>query len=661
MAEAVYWAGRYLERAEDTARIVRVHGETHIDLPVGEDVGWLPLVEIAGTTAGYREHNIRVVPRTSTVQSKGSVEAQVVAFVLTDRDNPSSVLASIAGARDNLRRARPVVPREVWELCNELWLALHSDASDITARDRRVLWLQRVIDEIQRINGVMHGTMRRDEALAFFQMGQALERAEMTCRVLAVRADSAVPGPGRDVYGEVRQMALLRSLASYQPFRRAMPAQPDAASTLRFLLQDEAFPRAVCACIGELRDLVKALPHNEPILTACTDTVVLVAEAPLAQPTASGLRAFLAELGPAIGNLNEHIEASFFSLGGSRSAVLADRSFHTGRADPAAGAVRSPAGGAHPGKIGDVVEERVYRVTHVTTYDYEAPVDQSYNEAHLRPRDTEYQRCLSHDLEVDPPPRTWFESVDPFGNAVATFVVQGGFTHMSVTATSEVLVTPCPPPPAGPPWESVRTLLEIDRQSSARDARRCRAPSRLIPTAGSLAEYAEESFQPGRPLVESVMDLAGRIHRDFVYEPGFTSISTPLLEVFDQRRGVCQDFAHLMIGCLRSLGLAARYVSGYIETFPPPGQERLVGADASHAWASVYLPGWGWVDVDPTNDQFVAESYITTAWGRDYWDVSPLRGSVEGGGGSHRLDVAVDVNRVSESTANVSGSVPHRA
>ncbi len=134
MAEAVYWAGRYLERAEDTARIVRVHGETHIDLPVGEDVGWLPLVEIAGTTAGYREHNIRAVPRTTTVQSKESVEAQVVAFVLTDRDNPASVLASVAGARDNLRRARPVVPREVWELCNELWLALHSDASDITAR-----------------------------------------------------------------------------------------------------------------------------------------------------------------------------------------------------------------------------------------------------------------------------------------------------------------------------------------------------------------------------------------------------------------------------------------------------------------------------------------------------------------------------------------------
>jgi transglutaminase-like putative cysteine protease len=168
-----------------------------------------------------------------------------------------------------------------------------------------------------------------------------------------------------------------------------------------------------------------------------------------------------------------------------------------------------------------------------------------------------------------------------------------------------------------------------------------------------LAEYAEGSFHPGRPLVEAVLDLTDRVYREFQYEPGFTSIATPLLEVLEQRRGVCQDFAHLMIGCIRSLGLAARYVSGYIETFPPPGQERLVGADASHAWASVYLPGWGWVDVDPTNDQFVAESYITTGWGRDYWDVSPLRGSVEGGGGSHRLDVAVDVTRVVTATADV--------
>jgi transglutaminase-like putative cysteine protease len=431
-----------------------------------------------------------------------------------------------------------------------------------------------------------------------------------------------------------------------------MPARTDAASTLRFLLQDEAFPRAVCACLTELRDLVKSLPHNEPILAACTDAAVLVADAPLAQPTSPGLRAFLAELQPAIGNLHDHIEASFFApMATSAPAASRYQSTHGPPAAPIA-VSRSPDAGTRPARIACVTGDRVYRVTHTTTYGYAAPVDQSYNEAHLRPRATDHQVCTSHSLEVDPKPSSWFESVDPFGNSVATFVVRGGFEHMAVTATSEVVVASTPASPAGPPWESVRALLEIDRQPTARDARRCRAPSRLVPTSSPLAEYAEGSFLSGRPLVDAVMDLNSRIFTDFVYEPGFTSITTPLHDVLEQRRGVCQDFAHLMIGCIRSLGLAARYVSGYIETSPPQGEERLVGADASHAWASVYLPGWGWVDVDPTNGQVVAESYITTAWGRDYWDVSPLRGSVEGGGESHQLDVAVDVSRVIAATAS---------
>jgi transglutaminase-like putative cysteine protease len=149
-------------------------------------------------------------------------------------------------------------------------------------------------------------------------------------------------------------------------------------------------------------------------------------------------------------------------------------------------------------------------------------------------------------------------------------------------------------------------------------------------------------------VLESASDLTSRIYREFAYEPGATSVTTPLLEVFEHRRGVCQDFAHLMIACVRSIGLAARYVSGYIETPPPSERDALVGSNASHAWAAVYLPGWGWVDFDPTNNQTATSSYVTTAWGRDYWDVSPLRGSVEGGGGSHRLHVSVEVERINE-------------
>ncbi|HXQ61896.1 MAG TPA: transglutaminase family protein, partial [Acidimicrobiales bacterium] len=294
----------------------------------------------------------------------------------------------------------------------------------------------------------------------------------------------------------------------------------------------------------------------------------------------------------------------------------------------------------------DVAEQRVYRVVHRTTYEYGGPVEQSYNEAHLRPRDTAQQRCTGHELAIDPEPTSRSEYVDSFGNAVTVFVVGGGFYRLSVTATSEVTVHRAPPPPPSLPWESAQWLLDIDRQGGSRDARQYRAPSRLVPASPDLVAYAAPSFPAGRPLVEAVVDLAGRIHRDFVYEPGFTSVTTPVLEVLEYRRGVCQDFAHLAVGCLRSMGLAARYVSGYIETIPPEGQRRLLGADASHAWFSVYVPGWGWIDVDPTNDQVVSESYVTTAWGRDYWDVSPLRGSVEGGGMSHTLDVAVDVTRV---------------
>ncbi len=251
-------------------------------------------------------------------------------------------------------------------------------------------------------------------------------------------------------------------------------------------------------------------------------------------------------------------------------------------------------------------------------------------------------------IEVDPPQSSWSEHLDVFGNTVAGFVVRGGFEHLTITATSRVLVADgeAPAVPGGPPWETARRLIDADRLPASADARRFRTPSRLVPGSPALAEYAAASFPPGRALVEGTLDLSSRIHRDFLYDPGFTSVTTPLLEMFEARRGVCQDFAHLAVGCLRSLGLAARYVSGYLETRPPPGQERLVGADASHAWASVYIPGWGWFDIDPTNDQIARDSYVTVGWGRDYWDVSPLRGSVEGGGGSHTLEVEVDVDRL---------------
>ena len=290
-----------------------------------------------------------------------------------------------------------------------------------------------------------------------------------------------------------------------------------------------------------------------------------------------------------------------------------------------------------------------YRIEHRTKYLYSGPVSRCRNEAHLRPRDTDRQICVSSDLVVSPTPTSWSDRNDFYGNPVASFVVDGPFTEMTVDASSVVDVVDGDPLPAtGPSWGEALDLVTNDLSPGMLDAREFCFESPLVSTARVVRDYAEPSFVAGAPLVDAVTNLVERIHADFRYDPGFTTVTTPLDDVLRHRRGVCQDFAHLAVGCVRSMGLAARYVSGYLETAPPLGVERLVGADASHAWLSVYVPGWGWLDVDPTNDKIVGSTYVTTAWGRDYGDVSPLKGIVFGGGDFHNLDVTVDVARIEE-------------
>ena len=288
----------------------------------------------------------------------------------------------------------------------------------------------------------------------------------------------------------------------------------------------------------------------------------------------------------------------------------------------------------------------IYRIVHRTNYRYNAPVSRCRNEAHLRPRDTDRQQCVSSELVVEPTPTSWSERTDFFGNPVFSFVVDGPFEELTVTSVSSVSVTGHEPlPPTGPAWEAVRDSLASDLGRDMLAAREFCFESPLVPVSGNVREYARQSFTAGRAVVEAIAELTERIFTDFVYDPGFTTVTTPLEDVLAFRRGVCQDFAHLAIGCFRSMGLAARYVSGYLETAPPAGGARLIGADASHAWPSVYVPGWGWLDVDPTNNTIVGPTYVTTAWGRDYGDVSPLKGIDFGGGDSHLLDVSVDVSR----------------
>ena len=284
-----------------------------------------------------------------------------------------------------------------------------------------------------------------------------------------------------------------------------------------------------------------------------------------------------------------------------------------------------------------------YEVVHTTEYDYSESVAVSHHLAHLTPRFLPHQQRLCHDLQIEPAPAAMTTHTDYFGNAATFFAMQGAHRHLIVRARSRVaLHTQNLPSPTGtPPWEAV-----ADRSTLPLEALEFLFGSTLMPASAGLAAYARAPFLPGRPLLDAVLDLTRRIHADFTFDPEATTVATPIEDVFTSRRGVCQDFARLEIACLRAIGLPARYVSGYLETVPPPDRPRLLGADASHAWLAVYS-GTGWIHVDPTNNLLPSHTHITLAWGRDYDDVSPIHGVILGGG-THTLRVNVDVLRLAE-------------
>jgi transglutaminase-like putative cysteine protease len=286
-----------------------------------------------------------------------------------------------------------------------------------------------------------------------------------------------------------------------------------------------------------------------------------------------------------------------------------------------------------------------YAVRHSTVYEYGGDVAHSHHLLHLTPRDFDFQRSLSHSIALDPEPSSALDGVDAFGNPITRVEYERSHDRLSVIAEMEVEVLPRPDGlPAGDSWESVRTRLSYHAEPMKADdleACRFRMQSSHVLIKQALEDYAKDCLGAGRSIEEASEALMRKIRREFKYVPGSTTNRTPVTEVLKTRRGVCQDFAHLMIGCLRSSGLAARYVSGYIRTARTGGDE-LVGGDASHAWVSVYCPPAGWLDFDPTNDCRVGEDHVTVAWGRDFGDVSPLRGMIVGGG-RHKLSVDVSV------------------
>lgn len=287
------------------------------------------------------------------------------------------------------------------------------------------------------------------------------------------------------------------------------------------------------------------------------------------------------------------------------------------------------------------------RILHRTTYHYGDPATTSHHEARLTPRQSEVQRTITHELECSPSPSTRRGRLDYFGNRTNYFGLTEPHRRLDVTATSLVETSPTylPDFELTPAWEAVASQLRRDLRRDVLQATQMRFASPLVPLIAGLSEYASSSFPEHRPVLQGVADLMQRIYQDFIYDSAATDLLTPLSAVLETRRGVCQDFAHIMLGCLRSLGLAARYTSGYLRTRPPPGQPRLVGADASHAWISIWVPEHGWVDFDPTNNLCPGEEHVTLAFGRDFSDVTPLRGVILGGG-RHQLEVSVDVEEM---------------
>jgi transglutaminase-like putative cysteine protease len=305
-------------------------------------------------------------------------------------------------------------------------------------------------------------------------------------------------------------------------------------------------------------------------------------------------------------------------------------------------------------------------VVHETRYRYAPAVENAHHVVHLKPANRNGQSLLNHALRVDPAPAQLCETVDVYGNTRNYFSLQTAHDSLTVVADSLVSTSALNPlqseaalaasGPASQPWEQVREQFRYRAGAAYDSASEFLFASPYVPRDEAFVEFARPSFLPGRPLHEAARDLMERIHHTMTYESASTEVTTPALEALRQGKGVCQDFAHIMVACCRAMGLPARYVSGYLLTSPPPGQPRLVGSDASHAWASVYCPGLGaWLDFDPTNNRAPGEDYVTLATGRDFLDVSPMRGVIRGGA-QHILDVAVTVEPLPAAAAPAAAS-----
>lgn len=289
-----------------------------------------------------------------------------------------------------------------------------------------------------------------------------------------------------------------------------------------------------------------------------------------------------------------------------------------------------------------------YQITHTTEYEYHQSVSLCHNVTKLILRNTNDQLCKKTVVKIIPQPDVMSEYKDFFGNHVMYFAIQQEHRHLKVTVSSQIEKKAASSSTLnfykGTTWEDVKLLIAEPSDDNF-DARQYIPETDITRSTEEILQYTQQSFTHGRSMFDASAELMQRICKDFEFKPGFTTVATPLAVVIKERKGVCQDFAHFAIACMRSVGLPARYVSGYLETLAPPGKEKLVGVDASHAWFSVFIPNTGWIDFDPTNNILPADQHITIGWGRDYTDVSPLKGVILSSG-PHQLHVSVDVRRM---------------
>jgi transglutaminase-like putative cysteine protease len=341
----------------------------------------------------------------------------------------------------------------------------------------------------------------------------------------------------------------------------------------------------------------------------------------------------------------------------------AERKPDTGAASSAGIGVAVPetaAASSHAANAATDAAPTALIVHHSTTYDYSVPVENAQHLAVITPQSLAWQVVVCHDVTIEPRPSYQRTRVDSFGNHVMHFTLDVPHDSLRLTSSSEVVLTPrwtALDASRSMPWPQVVDALRFRAGGTYLPESEFRFASPNVSLDPELRAYGVQSFGAAEPVIAGAIDLMHRIHADFRYKPAATEVDTPALEAFNQRTGVCQDFAQVMIGCLRSLGLSARYVSGYLLTNPPPGKPRLIGADASHAWVSVFCPLTGWVDLDPTNDVLADTNHITLAIGRDYSDVSLLRGVIVGGG-AHEVDVEVSVLPAHERHGGTASTAP---